>query len=434
MLSKINEVTSNKNEVISNKIALCFIINYEHILTKEHIWREWIEFNKDIINVYFFYENIERIHSPWIKEHAIPLRYILPTQYYYVVPAYISIMKYAYEHYSGNKWFCLLTDACCPIVSPSRFRSMFIRHWDHSIFSHDKCHWNVSFHKRANLYLFPKEFHLSNDPWFILTREHVYDCLAFTRNKIFKTVCQGILANESIFAIIMKTTTSIDKPKKILNKHSHLTDWSRMTSTTSPHVFIEGNQRDLDFIDKGLRENEYAMFLRKVSSRFPDDILRNLLYNTNNDCLKEEDIFKGKGLEEVGDPKSFPKGSSLAISSLFFLIPSIYAGTHHVYSLSLLSAVTSAVSVIYWHDPKLGWRRNLDLVFAKISFCIYFGCGLYNIPKNENMLYFSAVMILICYGISNYFWIQKIRYWVYVHMIFHMFVALGQFTVVDGRI
>ena len=32
------------------KIALCFIINYEHILNKELIWREWIEPNKDIIN------------------------------------------------------------------------------------------------------------------------------------------------------------------------------------------------------------------------------------------------------------------------------------------------------------------------------------------------------------------------------------------------
>jgi hypothetical protein len=276
------------------------------------------------------------------------------------------------------------------------------------------------------LYLFPKEFHLANDPWFILTREHVYDCLAFTRSKIFKTVCQGIIANESIFAIIMKTTTSIDKSKNILNKHSHLTDWSRMTSTTSPHVFTEGNQRDVDFIDKGLRENEYAMFLRKVSSTFPDDILRNLLYNTSEDCLN---ILKGK---ELGNP--FPKGNSLVVSSLFFLVPSVYAGTHHVYSLSLLSAVTSAISINYWRDPCVGWRRNMDLMFAKISFVVYFLCGLYNIPKNENMLYFSVIIIATCYGISNYFWIQKIRYWVYVHMIFHMFVAFGQFIVVDGRI
>ena len=37
------------------KIALCFIINYEHILNKEEIWREWIEPNKDIINVYFYF-------------------------------------------------------------------------------------------------------------------------------------------------------------------------------------------------------------------------------------------------------------------------------------------------------------------------------------------------------------------------------------------
>jgi hypothetical protein len=260
----------------------------------------------------------------------------------------------------------------------------------------------------------------------------VCHCLTFTRSKIFKTVCQGIIANESIFAIIMKISTSIDKPKNILNKHSHLTDWSRMTSATSPHLFIEGNQRDLDFIDKGLRENEYAMFLRKVSSTFPDDILRNLLYNTSNDCLKEEDIFKGKELKEA-----LPNGKRLVISSLFFLVPSIYAGTQHVYSLSLLSAVTTAVSVNYWRNPCVGWRRNTDLVFAKISFCIYFGYGLYNVKnmilcENAIMLYLSAVMIIIFYSISNYLWSNKITYWLYAQMIFHIFVAFGQFTVIAG--
>ena len=45
------------------KIALCFIINYEHILNKEDIWREWIEPNKDIINVYFFYKDFRKIKS-----------------------------------------------------------------------------------------------------------------------------------------------------------------------------------------------------------------------------------------------------------------------------------------------------------------------------------------------------------------------------------
>ena len=43
------------------KIALCFIISYDHILNKEHIWRKWIEPNKDIINVYFYYKDIKKI-------------------------------------------------------------------------------------------------------------------------------------------------------------------------------------------------------------------------------------------------------------------------------------------------------------------------------------------------------------------------------------
>ena len=34
------------------KIALCFIISYEHILQKEQLWIDWIQPNKDIINGY----------------------------------------------------------------------------------------------------------------------------------------------------------------------------------------------------------------------------------------------------------------------------------------------------------------------------------------------------------------------------------------------
>ena len=52
------------------KAALCFIISYDHQLNKEHIWREWIEPNKDIINVYFHYKTFDSIKSDWIKERA----------------------------------------------------------------------------------------------------------------------------------------------------------------------------------------------------------------------------------------------------------------------------------------------------------------------------------------------------------------------------
>ena len=75
------------------KIALCFIISYDHILNKEDIWREWIEPNKDIINVYFFYKDIKKIKSPWILQHALPSRCIHETSYYHVISAYLSFMN-----------------------------------------------------------------------------------------------------------------------------------------------------------------------------------------------------------------------------------------------------------------------------------------------------------------------------------------------------
>jgi hypothetical protein len=107
------------------KVALCFIINYEHILNKEEIWKECIEPNKDIINVYFYYKNFNKIKSRWIMEHAIPPNYIYETSYYHVIPAYISILSFALTHDTNNQWFCLLTDSCCPIISPKRFRYLF---------------------------------------------------------------------------------------------------------------------------------------------------------------------------------------------------------------------------------------------------------------------------------------------------------------------
>ena len=80
------------------KVALCFIISYEHILKKEHLWIEWIKPNQDIINIYFHYKDINLIKSPWIKLYTIPPKFIQNTSYYNVVPAYMSILSYAYEH------------------------------------------------------------------------------------------------------------------------------------------------------------------------------------------------------------------------------------------------------------------------------------------------------------------------------------------------
>ena len=265
------------------KVALCFIISYEHILNKEAIWREWIEPNKDIINVYFYYKDINKIKSPWIMNHTIPPDYIHETSYYHVIPAYLSILSFAVKQDASNQWFCLLTDSCCPIVSPRRFRYMFFNYYNKSLLSWKRAWWNISFHKRANLQHLPSELHLGNDPWFVMKRENVLQTMQFvkTQQPIVKTVCDGGLANESLFAIIMCACKQLETKGSVISAVTHLTDWNRMSSFTSPHTFKDANSVDIKFIDTELEKNKYALFIRKMAPEFPDDILRGYIYEKN---------------------------------------------------------------------------------------------------------------------------------------------------------
>ena len=265
------------------KVALCFIISYEHILNKEEIWRKWIEPNKDIINVYFYYKDINKIKSQWIMNHTIPPNYIHETSYFHVIPAYLSILSFALNQDSENQWFCLLTDSCCPIVSPRRFRYMFFNYYNKTLLSWKKAWWNIRYHKRGNLQYLPTELHIGNDPWFVMKRENVLQTMHFvkTQQPIVKTICEGGLANESLFGIIMCACKQLEPNRSVISAVTHLTDWSRMSSFTSPHTFKHANSTDINFIDTELDKNNYALFIRKMAPEFPDEILMNYIYVKN---------------------------------------------------------------------------------------------------------------------------------------------------------
>ena len=280
------------------KVALCFIISYEHILNKEEIWKEWIKPNKDIINVYFYYKDFNKIKSQWIREHTIPPNYIFETSYYHVIPAYISVMKFALLHDIYNSWFCLLTDSCCPIISPKKFRYLFYQNYNKSIMNWREAWWNIEFHKRANLAKLPKELHLANDPWFILKRENVCQVLTFVNKQqdITKTICNGGLANESLFAIILYCYKQLELKGNVIQSVTHLADWNRMESSTSPHLFKLADEKDIKFIDSSIEKNKYAIFIRKVAPEFPNDILNHYIYEQNKEkddklVLNEPNIF-----------------------------------------------------------------------------------------------------------------------------------------------
>jgi hypothetical protein len=149
-----------------------------------------------------------------------------------------------------------------------------------------KAWWNIQFHKRANLALLPEELRLANDPWFILNRQNVLQCMNFIRAypDLVNTVSNGGLANESLFAIIMYMNNQL-QTKNVICGVTHLTDWSRMTSSTSPYLFKELTKTDIKFIDESLETNKYAVFIRKVSAEFPDDILRKYIFEQDDSCL-----------------------------------------------------------------------------------------------------------------------------------------------------
>lgn len=268
------------------KIALCFIISYNHILNKEKIWREWIESNKDIINIYFYYTDLHKINSEWIRKYVIPEQNIYPTSYYHIIPAYLSLLDYAIMQDYRNQWFCFLTDACCPIISPEKFRYLFYTNYNKSILKWQRAWWNVQFHKRGNLSLLPEELRLANDPWFVLQREDGIRVLQFSKQQQYLTsvVCKGGLANESLFAIIFYFTKQLST---IISQSTHITDWRRMTSSTSPYLFKTCNENDLTFIDNELKNNDYAIFLRKVDEEFPNEIINQYIYKKNILCWRE---------------------------------------------------------------------------------------------------------------------------------------------------
>jgi hypothetical protein len=245
--------------------------------------------------VYFFYEDVKKIKSKWILEHSIPPNCIVETSYYHVIPAYLSVLNFAFNHDEQNRWFCMLTDSCCPIISPNRFRNLFYEHYNQSIFSWKQAWWNPDFHKRGNLAKLPKEWWLANDPWFIVTKENVKEIMHFvkTQKKVTQIICSGGLANETLFAVIFKFYKELEvNSNRILNNSSHLTDWNRRSSSTSPHVFKEANEMDINFIDTELERNKYAVFIRKVAPEFPDEIIRYYIQNQKNEKLILNEPFE----------------------------------------------------------------------------------------------------------------------------------------------
>jgi hypothetical protein len=415
------------------KVALCFIISYQHILNKEQLWIDWIKENQDIINVYFHYKDFSKIQSPWIKMYTIPPKYVHQTTYYSVVPAYMSLLSYAFHHDLENKWFCMLTDSCVPIISPAKFRQLFFEHYRASIFKWKPAYWNITIHRRANLRLLKKEYWLANDPWFTLSRAHVQKCILFlvAKNDIYKQVNAGGLANESIFAIMLQTFGQLSNHSgSLINAVNTITDWTRMSSPTSPYLFKNGDNLagDINIISNLLKENPYAMFLRKVDKSFPDQTILDL--QQTDFTSASAFAIKSKSKEDL---LIVPQdhGYYMCIMSSLYLLSGIYAlkGGNYGFAIGPLGVWFNSVN--FWRNPTYGLRRNIDICWCLFALTValqYSYISTHGLTWRYMMAWSSLSYPLGWFlYIYEYFWLATI-----VHSMLHVFPNLANVILYSG--
>lgn len=275
---------------MSPKVALLFLISGNHILQKEHIWRQWIETKEELFSIWFHYTDANKIQSPWIQKHMLPFDKIVPTSYYHIIPAQISLLQHAYHENKENQWFIFVTETCVPIIPFSQFEKLFQEHQHQSILKWKKCIWN-KFVSCGNGHKLPYFLHIKHDPWFLLTRKHVEKVFHFislpSNHSLYQMICQGIIANEMLYTVILypiitkqgKWNTIQNNEKENICESCSGCDWKRRTSPTSPHLFHNksNHKEDILFIQQYVQTNPYAMFLRKVDASFPDSLLQQYL-------------------------------------------------------------------------------------------------------------------------------------------------------------
>lgn len=136
----------------------------------------------------------------------------------------------------------------------------------------------------------------------------------------------------------------------------------------------------------------------------------------------------------------------IALSSCFFGVPGIWylteylqedASQHQLQPINIFSAMlilTSLISANYWRDAKRGWRRNADLIMAKITFStgLYYSVQYIINPPIFIAIFSSCPFLLYFYIQSSRLISQNNRDWVKYHFAFHILLAVGGALVLRG--
>jgi transposase-like protein len=121
-------------------------------------------------------------------------------------------------------------------------------------------------------------------------------------------------------------------------------------------------------------------------------------------------------------------------SSFLFLLPSFYAYNQEKYEFAVLLVFTSIISANYWRKANHSWRRNLDLIFAKVSFICFLVNGIIYVRYVPYMIsgYSLLVSVGFCYYFSGKLLTEKNPDWYKYHLFFHIIMIYEQFIILDS--
>ena len=124
----------------------------------------------------------------------------------------------------------------------------------------------------------------------------------------------------------------------------------------------------------------------------------------------------------------------LVLSSLLFLFPSIYAYLNNLYFLGNLLCITSLISANYWRKATYSWRRDMDLLFAKISFVVFVINAILYVSNFYYLFsgYIGLIILLYCYYLSATQLELKKPNWYQYHAVFHFIMMYEQFLIINS--
>lgn len=128
---------------------------------------------------------------------------------------------------------------------------------------------------------------------------------------------------------------------------------------------------------------------------------------------------------EAGEAMAWKYSRWLTLSSLFFLVPAGVAWQAGRRNLSSLYVVTSLVSANYWRRCTRGFRRNADLVVAKISFVVTF-----SMTYDDKTAWAFAAAAGALYGTALYLHSVESWWWLPAHGAMHVVITAGMTFVV----